>query len=383
MSTAASPFLTGSIAAELTGVPLEVTTDVRSRRVRQRRQIQGMIAVSYLLDTGILAIYAYAGIVSPMIPAAYAGAGLLSVANYLALSETGINDRFRDHYLVAPQSAVSMTIMLVFSYLAPEVGLVFLCSLFTVFGFGALRSVPQQTAAIWTVMALGVASLFLLTDKPISMPIGSEVERLATMLVFVLNIGRCMFLGMLSSSVSQSLYLSRLKLNEAYKRIEELAELDELTGSLNRRCIMRMLDEEIERARKASKPCSIALIDLDWFKRINDVYGHPVGDEVLRTFAITVFANIRNLDRFGRYGGEEFLLLLPDTKGDDAARILDRLRMIVADLDWSAFSPGMHVTISAGLATLRDNDNADTFLARADRALYSAKAQGRNRIATN
>ncbi len=103
------------------------------------------------------------------------------------------------------------------------------------------------------------------------------------------------------------------ELKEAYKRIEELAELDELTGASNRRCIMRMLEEEIVRAHRTRSPCSIALIDLDWFKRINDAYGHPTGDEVLRTFAITIFANIRSIDRFGRYGGEEFLLVLPDT----------------------------------------------------------------------
>jgi diguanylate cyclase (GGDEF)-like protein len=380
MSTATSPFLV-PIAAELESARRAPTAEVRERRAKQRRQIQIMIAVSYLLDTGILAIYAYAGSAAPTIPAAYAAAGLLSVASYVALSEVGINDRFRDHYLVAPQSAVSMIIMLTFTYNAPQVGVVFLCSLFTVFGFGALRSAPQQTAAIWTVMALGLAGVFLLTDKPISMPMDSPLERFATMLVFVLNIGRCMFLGIFSSGLSQSLYKSGLQLKEAYKRIEELAELDELTGSFNRRCIMRHLDEEIERARKASKPCSIALIDLDWFKRINDAHGHPIGDEVLRTFAITIFANIRNLDHFGRYGGEEFLLLLPGTDGEAAARILDRLRMIVADLDWSAFSPGMHVTISAGVAALRDNDTADTFLARADKALYSAKARGRNRVA--
>jgi diguanylate cyclase len=95
-----------------------------------------------------------------------------------------------------------------------------------------------------------------------------------------------------------------------------------------------------------------------------------------------VFANIRNIDRFGRYGGEEFLLVLPDTPDEGAARILDRLRAIIADLDWSAFSPGMRVTISAGVATLTAGETADTFLARADRALYAAKAQGRNRIAS-
>src|SRR4029077_5021610 len=103
-------------------------------------------------------------------------------------------------------------------------------------------------------------------------------------------------------------------------------------------------------------PCSIALIDLDWFKRINDAHGHPTGDEVLRTFAIPVFANIRGIDKFGRYGGEEFLLVLPDMTDDGAARIADRLRAIIADLDWSAFSPGMQVTISAGVATLQSHE---------------------------
>jgi diguanylate cyclase (GGDEF)-like protein len=178
------------------------------------------------------------------------------------------------------------------------------------------------------------------------------------------------------------LYNRSFELKEAYKRIEELAELDELTGSFNRRCIMRMLDDEIARAHRSKTPCSIALIDLDWFKRINDAYGHPTGDEVLRAFAITIFANIRNIDRFGRYGGEEFLLMLPDTPADVGARILDRLRAIIADLDWSAFSPGMQVTISAGVATLRPDERPDHFLARADSALYAAKAQGRNRIAS-
>jgi diguanylate cyclase (GGDEF)-like protein len=230
-------------------------------------------------------------------------------------------------------------------------------------------------------MALGLAGLFLLTDKPISMPHGNHLERFATMLVLVLTIGRCMFIGIFSSSMNQSLYNSGQKLKEAYRRIEELAELDELTGSFNRRCIMRMLDEEIARAGRIGSSCAIALIDLDWFKRINDAYGHPTGDEVLRTFAITVFANIRTIDRFGRYGGEEFLLLLPDASEGSAAHMLDRLRAIIADLDWSAFSPGMRVTISAGVATLRPNDSPDTLLARADSALYAAKAQGRNRIA--
>src|SRR5437870_1478123 len=216
----------------------------------------------------------------------------------------------------------------------------------------------------------------------IVIPVATHIERFAAMLCYVVTIGQCAFVGLYGSSLRKILYDRSFELKAAYKRIEELAELDELTGSFNRRCIMRMLYDEIAGAHRSQTPCSIALIDLDWFKRINDAYGHPTGDEVLRTFAITVFANIRNFDRFGRYGGEEFLLVLPDTPGDGAANILDRLRVIVADLDWSAFSPDMRVTISAGVATLGPDETEDSLLARADKALYAAKAQGRNRIAS-
>jgi diguanylate cyclase (GGDEF)-like protein len=351
-----------------------------ARRAKQRRQIQFMVAASYMLDALILLVYAHAGAVPVFVGPAFAMTGLVSVAFYLFLSETGVTERFNDHYFVVPQLFISTTIMLAFTWIAPEVGVMFLCTLFTVFNFGSLRTTAWQTALAWTFMAAGLAWLFLMTDKPIGLPHHGLIERFATMLVFALTIGRCMFLGIFSSSMRASLYLSGQKLKEAYRRIEELAELDELTGAFNRRCIMRVLEEEIARSSRHGQPCSIALIDLDWFKRINDAYGHPTGDEVLRTFAITMFANIRTIDRFGRYGGEEFLLVLPNTPAEAAARLLDRLRAIVADLDWSAFSAGMQVTFSAGVATLRTDEHSDNFLARADKALYASKAQGRNRI---
>jgi diguanylate cyclase (GGDEF)-like protein len=379
MDTTATPSVT-PIAAALEGARPRRTAKDLARRARQRRQIQLMIAASYMLDALVLLLYAHAGTVPVFVGPAFAVAGLTSVAFYLVLSETGFTERYKDHYFVVPQLFISVAIMLAFTYIAPQVGVMFLCTLFTVFNFGSLRSTPWQTALAWTVMTAGLAWLFLVTDKPIGLPHDGTIERFATMLVFALTIGRCMFLGIFSSSMRASLYQSGQKLKEAYRRIEELAELDELTGAFNRRCIMRVLDEEIARGRRHGQPCAIALIDLDWFKRINDAYGHPTGDEVLRTFAITMFANIRNIDRFGRYGGEEFLLVLPNTPAEAAARLLDRLRGIVADLDWSAFSAGMQVTFSAGVATLRTDEHSDSFLARADKALYASKAQGRNRI---
>ena len=381
MGIAASPFLNPT-ADRPKSAGQELTAEARSRRARQRRQIQGMIGASYLVDAFVLLVYAHAGTTSAAIGPAFAVCGLISVTGYIALSESGFTERFKDHYLVVPQSIISMVIMLAFTYIAPEVGVMFLCTLFVVFAFSSLRSTPWQTAVVWTAMAFGLAGLFLLTDKPISLPHETYLERFVTMTVFILTIGRCMFIGIFSSAMRESLYKSGLALKEANKRIEELAELDDLTGSFNRRCIMQFLEEEIARARRTNSPCSIALIDLDWFKRINDTFGHPTGDEVLKTFAITVFANIRSVDRFGRYGGEEFLLVLPDTPHETARRTLDRLRAIIAELDWSAFSPGMRVTASAGIASLNSNETSEGFLARADSALYKAKAQGRNRIAS-
>lgn len=379
MGTAALPHL-NPIADTLDRGARKPAAETLLRRAKQRRQMQGMTGVSYLIDALLLLTYAHAGSVSTVIGPAYAICGLSTVAFNIALSESGYTERFRDHYFVTQQVVVSMTILLIFTYIAPEVGVMFICSLFIVFNFSALRSTTLQMAAIWTAVTFGLAALFLLTDKPISIPHETYLERFTTMLVFALSIGRCMFLGIFASSMRESLYKSGLALKEAYKRIEELAELDELTGSLNRRSVMRTLNEEISRAHRTGSPCSLALIDLDWFKRINDTYGHLTGDEVLRTFAITVFANIRAVDRFGRFGGEEFLLVLPDTAEETAARTLDRLRLIVTALDWSAFSPGMRVTISGGIATLTANETSDTFLARADSALYKAKAQGRNCI---
>ena len=215
---------------------------------------------------------------------------------------------------------------------------------------------------------------------PVAVPLAARAEWLAGAFSFGLTLGQCAYIGLFGSTMRKRLHQRTVELRLAYQRIEELAQTDDLTGLPNRRSVVKMLDDEIARGRRAP-PCSVAMIDIDWFKRINDGYGHPAGDEVLRTLAITVFANIRANDRFGRYGGEEFLLVLPGTGRDEAERIMERLRRIVAEIDWKAFEIDRTVTISAGIATLVHDDSSDAILARADRALYAAKASGRNRIA--
>jgi len=385
MNTAATslPERNAAEVAELVLAPEAAAPEVRARRARQRRQMYIGQVASYSLGASVLMIYAYDGAISVDIASLFWFGGLLIIGTFTVLSEAGVGDRFTDHYLTVFQISAHMALQFVFLLSVPTIGIAFICVLFLIFAFGTLRMTSAQAMITWTLAATGLAAVFLASDLPIGMPVATRLQRTASMLCFVLVIGQCAFLGLFGATLRKVLYRRSIELKDAYRRIEELAELDELTGSYNRRCIMQQLGAEIERSRQTAAPCAIALIDLDWFKRINDAHGHPVGDEVLRTFAITIFANIRPADFFGRYGGEEFLLLLPGTDGGAAGRMLERLRGIVADLDWSAFSPGMRVTISAGVVTLRDNDTADTFLARADSALYSAKAQGRNRIATS
>jgi diguanylate cyclase (GGDEF)-like protein len=212
------------------------------------------------------------------------------------------------------------------------------------------------------------------------MPMNGYYERSITMLALLVTVGRFSFVGLYGSMMRETLYQRGKELTQAYARIEELAQFDELTGAFNRRMIMAALDDEVARAQRNATPCSVALIDLDHFKRINDQFGHPIGDEALRTFAITAFANIRNIDKLGRYGGEEFLLILPETEPDAARQMLERLLEIVSELDWTAISSGMAVTMSGGITAVREDDTSDVALARADAALYRAKAAGRNRV---
>lgn len=385
MNTAATtlPERNAAQVADLVLMPEAAAPEVLARRIRQRRQMYIGQVASYSLGASVLLLYAFDGAVSMTVPSLFWLGGLLIIGTFTVLSEAGFGDRFEDHYLTVFQISAHMALQLVFLLAVPTAGVAFIAVLFLIFAFGTLRMTSAQAMLTWALATCGLALVFLGSDLPIGLPVATRLQRTASMLCFVLVIGQCAFLGLFGATLRKILYQRSIELKAAYRRIEELAELDELTGSYNRRCIMRLLDTEIEKSRQASVPCAIALIDLDWFKRINDAHGHPVGDEVLRTFAITIFANIRPADCFGRYGGEEFLLLLPGTDGEAASRMLDRLRGIIADLDWSAFSPGMRVTISAGVVTLRDNDTADTFLVRADSALYSAKALGRNRIVTS
>ena len=362
------------------GVNEPLTTKELARRSARRRPTYIAQAVSYLISAVILALYSYAGTITIAVSVAYLICGITATATGLYLSEINFNDRFKDQYLTVPQTIVGMTIQLGAIYLAPEVGFYFIFILFIVLSFGALLMNARETAIVWTYSTIGLTALLLMTDKAIAMPMATWTERALVLVCAVTALGRCASTGLYGSTMRETLYKRGNELKAAHARIEELAQVDELTGLLNRRYIMKTLNEEMARAQRFGGACSVAIIDLDFFKRINDQYGHPVGDEVLRTFAITLFANLRAVDKLGRYGGEEFLMILPDTAKDQAVRTLDRLRSIASEVDWAAIAKMMNVTMSAGISEVRQQDSAIDILARADAALYTAKDAGRNRV---
>jgi diguanylate cyclase (GGDEF)-like protein len=160
-------------------------------------------------------------------------------------------------------------------------------------------------------------------------------------------------------------------------RLAELAATDGLTGLKNRRAFHEALEAAGSFAERDQRPLSLIMIDVDHFKSFNDTFGHPAGDDVLRTVAGLLRDRVRRHDIVARYGGEEFAVLLPATEGADAGTLAERLRATIAEHAW----PARPVTASLGLATAGSGDDglAD-LVARADHALYVSKRSGRNRV---
>lgn len=163
----------------------------------------------------------------------------------------------------------------------------------------------------------------------------------------------------------------------------ELAVTDQLTGLFNRRYVTSQLEPLVQRAARGGEPLSVIIADIDYFKRINDTWGHDAGDEVIKEFSVRLASNFRPIDIASRYGGEEFVVVMPGTRGDYACLVAERLRRHVAGSPFAI--PGgvehIDVTVSIGVASsIVGNDSAEKLLKRADTALYEAKRAGRNRV---
>ncbi len=164
-----------------------------------------------------------------------------------------------------------------------------------------------------------------------------------------------------------------------YQKTRDLSHRDDLTGLFNRRYFFERFEREVERAKRYNRLFSMILMDLDYFKRYNDAYGHLSGDRALQAVANELRKNIRKVDILARYGGEEFVIILPETNKEDAVLVADKLRSSVEELGLGAAEGGDILTLTAGIASLPlDATEAFDLIEAADKAMYMGKAQGRN-----
>ena len=170
------------------------------------------------------------------------------------------------------------------------------------------------------------------------------------------------------------------KLRDNVQLSIEMAITDVLTGLHNRRYMESHLATLVEQANARGKPLTLLILDIDFFKSINDTYGHDAGDDVLREFAHRLKKSIRGIDLACRYGGEEFVVVMPDTDMTVAAMVAERLRRRIASEPFKIAQGDKSVTISIGIAALGAEDTPAQVLKRADQALYRAKHEGRNRV---
>ena len=168
------------------------------------------------------------------------------------------------------------------------------------------------------------------------------------------------------------------------EELERLVNHDSLTGLYNRRSIFRLLDEQISYSNRYKEGFSISILDIDHFKKVNDMYGHLVGDDVLGRIAGLLSEQIRGTDFAGRYGGEEFILVLPRADLSSSMITAERIRTSIESSEMQDSEGNtFHITISQGIAAYKLDEDRDTLIARADEALYKAKNNGRNRVETS
>ncbi|CAH0350816.1 GGDEF domain-containing protein [Aquabacterium sp. CECT 9606] len=304
---------------------------------------------------------------------------LIAIFLFYPLIRSGWTLQYDDPGLVAAQMIWASAAVVLGYAVAPVMrgGNLQLLCLIQVFGFISLHPrAVMLTGSATIAMLLAMWGTMSLLHDPHFNPVNEAFQVFPT----------CFILGLLTWQ-SRNFGLSRqrmaaekTRLITATERVKQIALHDPLTGLFNRQHLQTRIDAERDRVARSGSGFCIALIDLDHFKAINDAHGHHVGDEVLLAFAQQAQAILRETDLIGRWGGEEFVVVMPETDPAQAGTIgLNRLKEALGDADLSARVPALRVTFSAGLAAWQPGESTEQLMQRADQALYQAKAQGRNR----
>jgi diguanylate cyclase (GGDEF)-like protein len=282
---------------------------------------------------------------------------------------TGINRRFRDPGLIFVQQFVGIIVTTVACYYAIDaIRAACLILYIHIFYFGAFHHRPRGFILLLLETAVLYTALIFLLNRyhPSTITVKTEIMRLIILMTA------------LAWTAVMGNYLEMLR-----SKIRQLAIRDELTGTLNRRELFKMLSREKSLADRSGIPFSVCMLDLDDFKAINDTWGHQAGDQVLKEFAQAVKENIRSEDYLARYGGEEFMVVFANfeyRQNSDNNLCVHRLREMTEKLSFPEISAAVKLTVSIGVSVYQPRESIDTLLARADEALYDAKRSGKNRV---
>jgi len=353
---------------------LEATGERQSLRVGRFL----MAAGTSLLVCVALAMCAFLGLL-PW-PAAIQGCAAIValVAVFYVLFRTGLNQRFADPSLTTEQVACALLLLAYVMYHVGPAHTPLLLFYLVALLFGVLRLNARRMLAL-AVLALA-AHATMLQLQVLRNP-GMDVRvALTEFVVLAIVLPWFAVMGGYVNRLRARLTDSHRSLQRAFERIEQLAVHDELTGAYNRRFLMEQLARERSRAERLAAPFSVCLIDLDHFKSINDTYGHAAGDAVLKHFAALVPQELRSIDVYGRFGGEEFLIILPDTLREGAMTCAERVRARTAATAFPGLPEGRRATVTVGVATHVKGEEVSVLLGRADAALYQGKDQGRDKV---
>ncbi len=351
----------------------------------QRRRIYRVLmviagGVSYFIDTAILYLFHSLGTVGSGVVLLFGTAGVGHILLFSALHWTGFSDRFANPHLSIWQMLYAIVVLFASILIAPRLLAYFLALVFIVFGFATLRIAIREAILAWLFCCLMLAVVMLyLTPATVGIGMPSVPELAVIWVAYVTILLRVVALGYYGTMLRIKIFEKTRSLEGEVSEAEELATHDVLTNTFNRRIIIPAVEDQIAIRKRNDIPACVAMIDLDRFKRVNDTRGHLVGDAVLKVMAERIRTIIRETDKLGRYGGEEFLLVMPFTTIKDGTRMIERIREDIEKAPWQEISPGIRVTISCGVTEVTTSDTAVDVIERADDALIMAKKRGRNR----
>ncbi|MGY4831170.1 diguanylate cyclase [Sphaerotilaceae bacterium SBD11-9] len=349
----------------------------RNQRVRVTQSL--VASAVYLGLSAILALGVVLGVIDWR-PAAALIASVLGVsALFYALIRSGLNQRFvADPALTQAQCLVCVASTCAAYLVAGPIRGAMLMTLLLgqFFGVFALTPLQARRVAVLGVAVMGATMAWCAWAWPQTHPLREEVLQFLLVALMLPTIGR---LAGLLSDIRSKLRHQKAQLETALAQNRLLATQDELTGLSNRRHMSTLIMAERGRQSRSHAPISMVLMDIDHFKRVNDVCGHQAGDLVLQIFADVISNALRAGDSLARWGGEEFLLMLPNTGAEDALQCVERMRILLAGRSFEHLAPKLAVTFSAGIGVCSSDDRIDAIIERADRAMYRAKTTGRNR----